>query len=578
MRKSLRIASMILVSLLFFSYDSLKAQVKIGGNPAVIDANALLELESNRKGLLLPRLNETGFTAITGVDATVGMVVYYTGVLNQGPGLYVKQTAGIGASHWVKLAGADVADGSWKLGGNTGIDPLNQFLGTVDGQPLVFKTDAVERFKITATGNLIIDEAGIPVDNAENQILLLAADGTVKRKTLSLSMVESLNGKTGALDLEMLVGNGFDEVGLDLATTGKIIMNMPLMTGVATQSYGFMTYADWQKLDHLTNNGIAIGTLVTDESQGANGAKITADGSGGYEIAMGTATENAPGLVGTGAQTFAGDKTFNGVTTFANNVAIDNGTGGDLRVKGKLDIGYTTLYAPAPAPATYNLLVQESAAATEIKRISLPAWKLDGGLASVNGVVGAVADGRLDIEVASAGTDIGVVPDAVANKVTINIPDADPANLRGLMTNGDGGTTQTIAGAKVFNTSLTVGGAAAGASNFNVNGSIGVKHRRIASGSINVDDYVVLVKPTGSATITLPDPADCSGRVYVIKREAMAYPITDADEAVVITVASLGTGNKFYGEATTELSVPNASLNVMSDGSVWQILSRGSGF
>lgn len=584
MRKSLRIASMVLASLLFFSYSSLKAQVKIGGNPAVVDPNALLELESNRKGFLLPRLNNDGFDAIIAANATVGMVVYYTGSNYDGAGLYVKQTTGSTITSWAKLAGADLADGTWKIAGNTGTNPATQFIGTLDNQPVVFRTDAVERFRIGAAGEFVLDDAGVPVDNAENQVLLLAPDGTLKRKTLNLTMVESLSGKTGPVDLKILAGTGFEAEEVDLTVPGEITLNLPVMSGgVATQPYGFMRLEDWEKLNHLTTSGITVGTLVTDESQGASGAKITADGNGGYEIALGEATENVPGVVGTGAQSFAGDKTFTGLTTFSNNVAIDNGVGGDLLVRGKLNIGYPTLYNPSPAPASYNLLVQEGPAATEVKRFNLPSWKLDGGLASVNGVVGAVADGELTLLTGTTGTAPNIAPDALANTVTINIPNAAPANTAGLVTNAD----QEFAGNKLFGGNVTVSGgnvtvnnATAGNSNLTVNGSIGVKFRRLTtSGNIDVDDYMIFVKPTGTTdvTVTLPDPAGCSGRVYVIKREAKAFPIDELQEAFSVIVATLGGTGKFHGENTTPITVPNTTLNLMSDGTNWQIMSRGSG-
>ena len=78
MRKSLRIASLIMASLLFFTYNNLKAQVKIGGNPAVVDKNAVLELESTRKGFLLPRLDATGYGLLkaSADPITQGMIVY----------------------------------------------------------------------------------------------------------------------------------------------------------------------------------------------------------------------------------------------------------------------------------------------------------------------------------------------------------------------------------------------------------------------------------------------------------------------------------------------------------------------
>lgn len=579
MKTMLRIASMLLATLLFFSYNSLKAQVKIGGNPAVVDPNALLELESNRKGLLLPRLNDDGFTAIAGVDATVGMVIYYTGTNYQGKGLYVKQTAGIGTANWVKLAGADVADGSWKVGGNGSINPATQFLGTTDANALIFKTDAIERFRVSETGQLIMAAAGIPVDNAENQVLLLAPDGTVKRKSLNLTMVKSMNGQTGDLTLKIGAGSGYETGEVDASTPGELTLNLPVMSGAnPAQLQGFISYTDWLRFDHMATAGVEIVSPITDGSHGANGATVTADGSGGFDIALGEATATAPGIVNIGAQTFGGNKTFSGLTSFSNNVTVDNGSGGgNLDVKGKLNIGFASLYAPSSTPASYNLLVQEGAANTEVKRYNLAAWKLDGGIATVNGVAGAAANGEMTIAIDSAGSTFQVVADGLANKVTINVPDAGASTDRGLVNNDQ----QTFGGHKLFAGNVTVNNATPGTSSLSVNGSVGMKFRRIfVSENATADDYLIFVKPSGTSdmTVTLPDPAGCPGRVYVIKREAKDNPVNELNEGFSVIIASLGGTGKFHGENTTPITVPNTTLNLISDGTNWNIMSRGTGF
>jgi hypothetical protein len=86
-----------LVCLLFIigcSVTSVYAQVKIGDNPTVINPNSLLELESNTKGLLLPRLHLTATNNPAPLAAFVeGMFVYNLAVNGAAdtavtPGLY----------------------------------------------------------------------------------------------------------------------------------------------------------------------------------------------------------------------------------------------------------------------------------------------------------------------------------------------------------------------------------------------------------------------------------------------------------------------------------------------------------
>src|SRR5690606_3656219 len=52
------------------------AQLKLGTNPAVINKSSILELESDRQGLLLPRVPDT--TVATLATAPDGMIIYFT--------------------------------------------------------------------------------------------------------------------------------------------------------------------------------------------------------------------------------------------------------------------------------------------------------------------------------------------------------------------------------------------------------------------------------------------------------------------------------------------------------------------
>ena len=51
------------------------AQIKIGDNPATINASSLLELESTTKGVLFPRMNTVQMNTLANIN---GMVIYNT--------------------------------------------------------------------------------------------------------------------------------------------------------------------------------------------------------------------------------------------------------------------------------------------------------------------------------------------------------------------------------------------------------------------------------------------------------------------------------------------------------------------
>jgi len=68
------------------------AQVKMGNNPAVVNPSAALELESNTKGFLLPRMTQTNRAAIVSppegllvhqTDSTTGLYQFRSGAWNR---------------------------------------------------------------------------------------------------------------------------------------------------------------------------------------------------------------------------------------------------------------------------------------------------------------------------------------------------------------------------------------------------------------------------------------------------------------------------------------------------------------
>jgi hypothetical protein len=65
--------------------------------------------------------------------------------------LWFRKTNGSGTTAWTQLL---VANSAWKVLGNSGTNPTNNFLGTTDNQDLVFKTNNTEKARITAAGNI----------------------------------------------------------------------------------------------------------------------------------------------------------------------------------------------------------------------------------------------------------------------------------------------------------------------------------------------------------------------------------------------------------------------------------------
>ena len=140
----------ITVALIFLGILA-SAQVKLGNNPGIVNANSLFELESTNKGLLLPRVALTSTTSFAPLAAHVsGMTVYNTATTGDVlPGIYSSngikwiavaiqdasataggiintsaQTLGAGTKTFtsdLKVNGVTVGKGAGAIGGNTAI-------------------------------------------------------------------------------------------------------------------------------------------------------------------------------------------------------------------------------------------------------------------------------------------------------------------------------------------------------------------------------------------------------------------------------------------------------------------------
>ena len=110
----------ILTTLVVFAGFIATAQVKVGDNPTDINANALLEMESTNKGMLLPRVALTNTTAFAPLSAHVaGMTVYNTATAGDVvPGFYYND-----GTKWARLGNVAVSV--------TAVSPIHSVTGRV---------------------------------------------------------------------------------------------------------------------------------------------------------------------------------------------------------------------------------------------------------------------------------------------------------------------------------------------------------------------------------------------------------------------------------------------------------------
>ncbi len=149
-----------------FCFQASQAQVKIGTNPDQVQSSSLLELESQTKGLLLPRLQDT--LAINALNPSDGMLIY----LEKTPknGLYVRRN---GVWNFLTSVGTSTGTGNptgpnfdpstLNLATIAGkVDPATQIsaaTGTVSGQVLTWNGTGWEPKSILQVSTTIVEKA-----------------------------------------------------------------------------------------------------------------------------------------------------------------------------------------------------------------------------------------------------------------------------------------------------------------------------------------------------------------------------------------------------------------------------------
>ncbi len=147
MFRSLVVRCSLVLSLFVSAAFIAKADDNVGIGTETPDSSAILDIVSQNKGLLVPRLSQVQRDAIVLpakslliFNATANSFEYNRGT-PQNP-------------IWSGIS----SELAWNIGGNTGLTSLN-FLGSLDSNALIFKTNATERMRLTADGKVGIGTA-----------------------------------------------------------------------------------------------------------------------------------------------------------------------------------------------------------------------------------------------------------------------------------------------------------------------------------------------------------------------------------------------------------------------------------
>jgi hypothetical protein len=120
---------------------------QVGIGTTTPNSSAMLEINSNAKGLLIPRMTEAQRSGIS-FPAT-GLLVYQTDGIT---GFYFNSGTP-GLPNWASLSTSLASEG-WNLTGNIGTNAANNFIGTTDAQPFDIRTNSLLKARFTLKGQI----------------------------------------------------------------------------------------------------------------------------------------------------------------------------------------------------------------------------------------------------------------------------------------------------------------------------------------------------------------------------------------------------------------------------------------
>lgn len=220
----------IILLFIMLGYDpSLYAQVKIGDNPKSINPDAMLEIESGNKGVLLPRIALKSTSSPSPLKMfSIGMILYNTSTINDlTPGLYYCD-----GKSWIRANTGIVPSDStsnqnvlWSLKGNDKVT-ASSFLGSINNAALIMKTNGTERMRITEKGWVGI---GTETPKAALQVkgqLIIDSLETGNVATDNILLANTNNGRVKMASASSFI-TGIQNQQVMVATNGQSIFQTP---------------------------------------------------------------------------------------------------------------------------------------------------------------------------------------------------------------------------------------------------------------------------------------------------------------------------------------------------------------
>jgi trimeric autotransporter adhesin len=176
----------------FLTVSTFAQNLGINTTGAEADESAMVDIDSNNKGLLIPRVSLTSTTDVV----TIPNPAYSLMVFNLATAGVPPNDVNPGYYYWDGTQWVKIGANAWFTRGNNGTNPTTNFLGTIDNQDLVIRTNDVERMRIRNTGNVGIATA------APGYQLQVDGSGTIAASNFSggVSTIRSISNNWAVFD------------------------------------------------------------------------------------------------------------------------------------------------------------------------------------------------------------------------------------------------------------------------------------------------------------------------------------------------------------------------------------------
>ena len=312
----------ILTCLGFFALMNVSAQspgISINSDGSNADGSAILDVKSSSKGFLMPRMTEAQKNAVS----------------NPASGLMIFQTDGESGFYFYDgTAWSNLSKGEgWAFDGNSGTSSGTDFIGTTDAQDLDFRTNNVNRMRLTQSGQIEVLNTGSSVfvgegagnsdDLSANQNVFVGYESGFSNTTgfrntaigmnsMRANSIGYHNTSVGYGSLNSITG------GYQNTSSGYLAMNTNT-TGARNSVVGYQG---------LYKNTIGLGNTAV------GWRALYSNTSGTYNTALGFGTNSAGSIYSN--STGIG---YNADNTASNSVVVGNGS--VTSIGGQ--VGWTTL-------------------------------------------------------------------------------------------------------------------------------------------------------------------------------------------------------------------------------------------